>query len=117
MKEKQVKKETKLFQYFIYALFGYIGVLTGYHSFKIIQYFLKPVPNPLMPLNFYKYTAFPYISFIPFLLLLLFLGYYLIKKSYFKKKHFVFYAVLILLFHLIQSSLLRLFDGFNPYIG
>jgi len=117
MEKAQTQKSSKIFQYILLALLGYIGVLTGYHSFKIIQYFIKPVPNPLMPLDLYKYIAFPYLSFIPFLLVLLFLGIYFVRKEYFRKSYVIFYLVLILLFHLSQTSLLELFDSFNPYIG
>lgn len=71
----------------------------------------------MMPLELNKYIAFPYLSFIPPLLFLLFLGFYFIKKEYFAKGYVLFYAFLILLFHLAQSSLLTLFDGFNHYGG
>lgn len=117
MEEKTPQQKGKLRMYILWALVGYVGILTGYHSFKIIEYFIKPVPNPLMPLDFYKYIAFPYLSFVPFLLGLLFLGIYFINKKYFKKGHIVFYVVLILLFHLSQTSLLNLFDTFNPFGG
>ncbi|MCG2419670.1 hypothetical protein K8089_11610 [Aequorivita sp. F47161] len=117
MEERTIKKSSKIYEYILLFLVGYIGILTGYHTFKIIQYFLKSVPNPLMPLDFYKYLAFPYLSFIPFLLGLLILGLYFAKKKYFKKGHVIFYVILILLFHLSQSSLLTFFDSFNPYGG
>ncbi len=117
MEEKVITKPSKSFIYILWILVGYIGILTGYHSFKIIEYFIKPVPNPLMPLDLYKYIAFPYLSFIPFLLVLLFLGIYFVRKEYFRKGYVIFYLVLILLFHLLQTSLLELFDSFNPYIG
>ena len=115
MESKALKNYKDFFKYLLLALIAYIGGLTGYHSFKIIEYFIKPVPNPLMPLGMYKYMAFPYISFIPILLALLFLGFYFYKKEYFKKGPIIFYIVLILLFHLSQSSLLNFFDSFNPY--
>lgn len=115
MESKEPKNYKNFFKYALLALIVYIGGLTGYHSFKIIEYFLKPVPNPLMPLGLYKYIAFPYISFIPFLLGLLFFGIFFYKKEYYKKGHVIFYGILILLFHLSQSSLLNFFDSFNPY--
>ncbi|MEM0519379.1 MULTISPECIES: hypothetical protein [Aequorivita] len=117
MEEKANNKPSKIYQYILLALVGYIGILTGYHTFKIIQYFFKSVPNPLMPLDLYKYIAFPYLSFIPFLLGLLILGLYFARRKYFKKKHVILYVILILVFHLSQTSLLELFDGFNPYGG
>ncbi|SRX55397.1 hypothetical protein [Aequorivita sp. CIP111184] len=117
MEVKKAQKKTRLFQYILWALVGYIGILTGYHSFKIIEYFVKPIANPLMPLDFYKYIAFPYLSFIPFLLALLFLGIYFIQKKYFKKGHVIFYIILILLFHLSQDSLFEFISSFNPYGG
>ncbi len=115
MENKEHKSPSKLFKYILLAMVAYIGGLTGYHSFKIIEYFIKPVPNPLMPLNMYKYMAFPYISFLPFLLGLLFFGIYLYRKQYYKKGHIIFYIILILLFHFTQTSLLNFFDSFNPY--
>lgn len=117
MEEKVITKPSKLFIYILWILVGYIGILTGYHSFKIIEYFIKPVPNPLMPLDLYKYIAFPYLSYMPFLLALLFLGIYFVRKEYLAKGYVIFYAILILFFHLSQSSLLAFFDSFNPYGG
>lgn len=108
---------SELYKYSLWILVGYIGVLTGYYSFKIVGYFIKPVKNPLMPLDFYKYIAFPYFPFIPFLVGLLFLGVYFIRKKYYKKGHVIFYLILILLFHLSQNSLFDFFNGFNPYGG
>ena len=84
MLQKPTKERSKIYQYILFALVGYIGILTGYQLFKIIHYFIKPVPNPLISLNLYKYIAFPYISFIPFLFGLLLLGIYFYKKEYFK---------------------------------
>src|SRR5690606_23934212 len=110
-------RTNKVFKYLLIALLAYIAILLGYHSFKIIEYFLKPVPNPLLPINAYKYIAFPYISFIPFLVTFVAMGIYFVKKEFYKKGTVIFYAVLILLFHLFQSSLLELFDSFNPYGG
>ena len=117
MKIETPSKNSKLFKYIMWVLTGYIGILTGYHAVKILQYYIKPVPNPLMPLDLYKYIAFPYLSFIPPLLFLLFVGLLFIKREYFKKGHIIFYVVLILIFHLSQTSLLNLFDSFNPYGG
>lgn len=117
MEAKATQKPSKFFQYILILLVGYLGILTGYHAFNIIHFFIKSVPNPLMPLDLYKYIAFPYLSFIPFLLGLLFLGIYFVNKKYYKKGHVIFYVVLILLFHLSQSSLLAFFDSFNPYVG
>ncbi|SRX75666.1 hypothetical protein [Aequorivita antarctica] len=117
MEEKEPQKKNKLFMYVLWALVGYIGILTGYHSFKIIEYFIKPVPNPLMPLDLYKYIAFPYLSIIPFLFGLLFLGIYFIKKKYVTKGYAVFYGILILLLHISQNSLFEFFNSFNPYGG
>ena len=115
MKEETPKKSNVVYKYILWALVGYIGVLAGYHTFRIIQYFIKPVPNPLMPLDLYKYIAFPYLSFIPFLFGLLFLGIYFIRKKYFGKGYIVFYVILILILHISQNSLFELFDSFNPY--
>ncbi len=117
MEEKESQKKSKLFAYILWAMVGYIGILTGFHSFKIIEYFIKPVTNPLMPLNFYKYIAFPYLSIIPFLLVLFFFGIYFIKKQFVTKGYAIFYGVLILLLHIFQNSLFDLFDSFNPYGG
>lgn len=117
MKTETPNKDRKLFKYIIWVLTGYIGILTGYHAIKILQYYIKPLPNPLMPLDLYKYIAFPYLSFIPPLLFLISLGLYFIKKEYFKKGYIIFYVILILIFHLSQTSLLNLFDTFNPYGG
>src|SRR5690606_32997510 len=115
MENKVPKNYKDFFKYLLLALIAYIGGLTGYHSFKIIEYFIKPVSNPLMPLGLYKYIAFPYLSFIPFLLGLLFLGIYFYRKEYFKKGHVFFYIILILLFHFFQTDLHEFFDGFNSY--
>lgn len=117
MKAQETNSPSKFYKYFLLVLVAYIGGLTGYHSFKIVEYFIKPVSNLLMPLEMYKYMAFPYISFIPFLLGLLLLGIFFYKKEYYKKGHVIFYVILILLFHLSQTSLLIFFDSFNPYIG
>jgi|SRR5690554_2746142 len=117
MENKETKSPSIFFKYLLLVLIAYIGGLTGYHGFKIIEYFIKPVPNPLMPLGMYKYIAFPYISFIPFLLGLLFLGIFFYRKQYYKKGHVIFYGILILLFHLFQNSLLNFFESFNPYGG
>lgn len=115
MEKKEIKSPSNFFKYLLLVLVAYIGGLTGYHSFKIIEYFIKKVPNPLMPLDAYKFIAFPYLSFIPFLLALLFLGIFFYKKQYDKKGHVIFYGILIMLFHLSQTSLLNFFDSFNPY--
>lgn len=115
MEKKEIKSPSNFFKYLLLVLVAYIGGLTGYHSFKIIEYFIKKVPNPLMPLDAYKFIAFPYLSFIPFLLALLFLGIFFYKKQYYKKAHVIFYGILIILFHLSQTSLLNFFDSFNPY--
>ena len=81
MEDKETKHPSKFFKYLLLVLIAYIGGLTGYHTFKIIEYFIKPVPNPLMPLEMYKYMAFPYISFIPFLLGLLFFWDFLLQNG------------------------------------
>mgnify|MGYP003641913090 CR=1 FL=1 len=117
MEEKEAPKPRKIYKYILLLLVGYIGILTGYHTFNIIRHFIKPVTNPLMPIDWYKYIAFPYLSFIPFLAGLLILGIYFARKKYFKKGHVIFYVILILLLHLFQDSLITLFDGFNPYSG
>lgn len=113
--KKSIPKKLNLYKYILWALVGYIGILTGYHSFNIIRYFLKPVNNPLIPLDYYKYIAFPYTSLLPFLFALLALGFYFIRKNYFGKATVIFYALLILILHISQNSLFELFDGFNPY--
>ena len=115
MKDKASQKPGKLSVFILWFLVGYVGILTGYHSFKIIEYFIKPVNNPLIPLDVFKYIAFPYISFIPILLGLLFLGIYFLKRKYFTKGYILFYVILILFFHLFQNSLFELFNSFNPY--
>lgn len=115
MKDKILSKSYKAYQYLLLILIGYVGVLTGYHLVNIIRYFIKPVTNPLMPLGFFKYIGFPYISFLPFLIGLLVLGLFFAKNRYYKKGYVIFYFVLILIFHLSQSSLLSFFDSFNPY--
>jgi len=116
MKSKATTTKTnKFYKYFLLALLAYVAILLGYHSFKIIEYFIKPVPSPLMPLNAYKFIAFPYISFIPFLVALVAVGIYFVRKEFFGKATVIFYGALILLFHLFQTSLLEFFDSFNPY--
>lgn len=117
MKNKTSKSFSKVFKYILWTLVGYIGAITGYDLFKIIEYYIKPVVNPLMPLDFYKAIAFPYLSFIPFLLGLLFLGAYFIWKKYYKKGYVACYLVLILIFHLMQNSLFDFFNSFNPYVN
>lgn len=118
MENKDTTLKTNTFiKYILLGLLVYVAILLGYHSFKIIEYFIKPVPNPLLPLDAYKFIAFPYISFIPLLAALLGMGMFFVKKEFYKKGTVIFYAVLIVLFHLFQSSLLEFFDSFNPYSG
>src|SRR5690606_12456336 len=109
------KKTNKFYKYFLLALLAYVAILLGYHSFKIIEYFIKPVPSPLMPLDAYKFMAFPYISFIPFLVALVSMGIYFVRKEFYGMATVIFYTALIVLFLLFQTSLLEFFDSFNPY--
>ncbi len=115
MKEEVKQKPSAFFKYTLFVLVGCVAGFTGYHLFRIIEYFIKPVSNPLMPIGYYKYIAFPYISFIPVLLVLLFWGIYLIRKKYFRKGYVVFYVIVLLLFYLSQNTFLNFFDSFNPY--